>query len=171
MEKRRRKDLRLQAYDYRQNGAYYVTICTQNRRCLFDIVSGYGVGAAPRGRPDTPAGFAEAWLWTLEEKYPDITLDAYAIMPNHIHVLLLRYGDKGDHMGSPLPKMIGWFKSMTTNAYIRGVRAGQFAPFDGRLWQRGYYEHVVRCEEDLLDIRRYIEENPLKWREDPEYAE
>ena len=173
MEKRRRKDLRLQAYDYSQCGAYFVTICTQNRRRLFDIVSGYGVGAAPCGRPRInllPLGrIAEAALSRVTAIY-DVTVDSYVIMPNHIHfVLVLPEARATARVAPTVGRIVGAYKSIVANEWRkRWEREGKQA---GAVWQRGYYEHVIRCEEDLLDIRRYIEDNPLKWREDPEHAE
>ena len=64
--------------------------------------------------------------------------------------------------------MIAWFKSMTTNDYIRGVKTGGWRPFEHRLWQRTYYEHIVRGESDLESVRNYIMANPDKWPSDPE---
>lgn len=115
-------------------------------------------------------------------------------MPNHIRGIVLiedsfgldgighivEKGDhmavKGDHMGSPLPDggrpalgdVVGWFKTMTTNAYIRGVKESGWEPFPGRLWQRNYYEHIIRNERGLERIRAYIDGNPARWTEDEE---
>ena len=69
----------------------------------------------------------------------------------------------GDRIESPLPQVIGWFKTMTTGAYIRGVKAGIYLPFEKHLWQRSYYDHIIRNEEDLYEIRRYIHENLERW--------
>ena len=68
-----------------------------------------------------------------------------------------------------LPDIVQWFKTMTTNAYIRGVKELSWPPFPGRLWQRNYYEHVVRNEDDLNRLRLYIQDNPRKWLEDENY--
>ena len=72
----------------------------------------------------------------------------------------------GDHAGSPLRDIVGWFKTMTTNEYIRGVKNGLFPPFDKQIWQRSYYEHVIRDEQDYRRIWQHIDENPAKWAED-----
>ncbi len=69
----------------------------------------------------------------------------------------------GEHIGSPLRDIIRWFKTMTTNHYIRGVKQYDWMPFDGKLWQRNYYEHIIRNEREYLNIMNYIENNPLKW--------
>lgn len=159
MELPKRKDVRLKNYDYSANGAYYVTVCTHNRAKLFGTI----VGATLRGRPNRPDKMIEKWVLELENKFDNLKIDKYIIMPDHIH-LLISVSDNltGDHTGSPLPFVIDWFKTMTTNEYIRGVKNGIYPPFDKHIWQRNYFEHVVRCEQDYEEIWRYIEENPLK---------
>jgi len=77
----------------------------------------------------------------------------------------------GEHRGSPLPKVVQWFKTMTTNDYIRGVKHKNWPSFKGKLWQRNYYEHIIRNDYDLNLIREYIANNPLLWHEDNYYAE
>ncbi|QIV95760.1 REP element-mobilizing transposase RayT [Allofrancisella inopinata] len=71
--------------------------------------------------------------------------------------------EKGEHAGTPLHKIIQWFKTMTTNAYINGVKTKNWQSFNKRLWQRNYYEHIIRNEEVYLKICQYIRNNPLKW--------
>jgi hypothetical protein len=78
--------------------------------------------------------------------------------------------EPGARTGAPLPEIVQWFKTMTTNEYIRGIKQSHWTPFCGRLWQRNYYEHIIRDEVSLDRIRRYIAENPLCWyldRENP----
>ena len=77
-------------------------------------------------------------------------------MHNHIHFILILDGSN-----EPLSKIIQWFKSMTTNAYIKGVKSGEFLPFNKKLWQRNYYEHIIRDEKSLYEIRRYIQNNSI----------
>lgn len=108
------------------------------------------------------------WLFKLEERFEGYSIDYYVVMPNHVHFVIFH---SGDHAGSPLPRVIDWFKTMTTNEYIKGVKQGLYPPFEKHIWQRNYYEHVIRNEQDLYEVRRYIEENPLKWREDELYSE
>ena len=74
-------------------------------------------------------------------------------------------------MGPPLQEMLDWYKTMTTNAYIRAVKSGILPPFARRIWQRGYYEHIIRNERDYLEIWQYIDQNPARWGEDEYYAE
>ena len=73
---------------------------------------------------------------------------------------------EGEHIGSPLPQIMQWFKTMTTNEYIRGVKQHGWPSFPGKFWQRNYFERVIRDEDELNRIREYIINNPLKWEED-----
>lgn len=149
-----RKGTRLAAFDYSQPYAYYVTICVQNR---LPILS--SVGADPCVRPTAVTKMVEGWLLKLEDKYSGAKIISYIVMPDHIHAVLV----PPEKSITSLPKMLQWFKTQTTNAYMKGVRAGLYSPFPGKLWQRGYYEHVVRNEHDLQEICTYIQKNPLRW--------
>ena len=165
-----RKSIRLKNYDYSSNGYYFVTICTQNREKLFGEI----VGATLCGRPNNPDKLIVKWLLEMEKKFKGVKIDEYIVMPNHIHFIIKRTGDHtgstGDHTGSPLLRdIIGWFKTMTTNEYIAGVKDGRFMPFKGRLWQRNYYEHIIRNYDNYINIADYIQNNPLKWEEDKLY--
>ena len=146
------------------------------------------VGATLCGRPPQTSIMIENWLHEIGTKFSGILLDSYAIMPDHIHAIFIVCRDlyiAGDHAGSPLQKQIkcdekldnntqmnrlgdvvGWFKTMTTNEYIKGVRQGIYPRFDTKLWQRNYYEHIVRNEADLSQVRRYVYENPIRWEID-----
>ena len=74
----------------------------------------------------------------------------------------------GAHAGAPLPEIVQWFKTMTTNEYIRGVKTLGWTPFPGKLWQRNYYEHIIRNNASLNRIRQYIIDNPARWDDDDE---
>ena len=75
-------------------------------------------------------------------------------------------GSKGEHMGSPLHRVVQWFKTMTTNEYIRNVKSFHWQPFHNRLWQRNYYEHIIRNDEEYQGIAEYIKNNPMNWKND-----
>mgnify|MGYP005772726711 FL=1 len=109
----------------------------------------------------------------IPEKFPQVSLCHYVIMPNHVHILLVIDAGEGTggHMGPPLQAILDWYKTMTTNAYIRNVREGTLPPFQKRIWQRGYYEHIVRNESDYLNIWTYIDQNPARWTQDEYYQE
>jgi putative transposase len=185
-----RRSIRLKRYDYSQAGAYFVTMCAQHRELLFVT--------------DDVLDMIQRWWDKLPEKFPGVETDAFVIMPNHAHGIIVV---TGEHVGSPqqsgsppppgnvgvnprvdpiprddlgqsrgiapttgiaptLGEMIQWFKTMTTNEYIRGVKALNWAPFPGKVWQRNYYEHIIRSETELNAIRQYIINNPLKWEQD-----
>jgi len=157
-----RRIIRLQGYDYTQQGLYFITICTHKRKMMFSNT----VGAALRGRPEYASEMIVKWLMELENKFPGVQIDKYIVMPNHIHFIL---NIKGGHTGPPLQGIINWFKTMTTNEYIKGVKYGMYKPFNKRIWQRSYYDHIIRNEQDYIHIAEYIQNNPAKWQEDRFY--
>ncbi len=262
-----RRSIRLKGYDYSQAGLYFITMCLQNRECLFgEIVDssvwanvGAGVGAGLRARPvSTPKGdhveiskgdhagspqrrqmilndagkMIEKWYAELENKYPNIRCHEMVVMPNHFHCIIEITGMdsvsgvitemdsiQGAHVGAPLRgrpddptkcdpddptkcdpddptkcdpddptknipigqikygpdnkkydpvigDIVGWLKTMTTNEYIHGVKKLGWQRFDGKLWQRDYWEHIIRDEDEYIRISNYIINNPEKWNED-----
>jgi len=173
-EKHHRHSMRLRGYDYAQAGAYFVTVVTKDRACLFgEVVNG-------EMRLNDGGRMIEQWWFELNRKFSTVETDEFVVMPNHFHGIVviagvtvgadLRVGpnSEGAHAGAPLPTIIQWFKTMTTNEYMRGVKTRSWTPFAGRLWQRNYYEHIVRCENELTRIREYIANNPLQWEMDRE---
>lgn len=173
-----RRSIRLKGYDYSRAGAYFVTVCTQNLVCLLgDVVDG-------KMMLNDAGRMVEQWYIELENKYPDIKCDKFVCMPNHTHFIVINVGadlrvrpdavehpSKGEHKSSPLRNVVQWFKTMTTNTYIRGVKQHGWPPFAGKLWQRNYYEHIVRNDDELNRIREYIINNPMQWgfdRENPD---
>ena len=152
MEFVQRKINRIPEFDYGTNGAYFVTICTQDRkRVLGDIVGdGFPV-------PKTIGLLAEEYIKQIPEKYPGVYVDKYVIMPDHIHMLLRI--DCGTGNPSPtLGNVIGWYKYQVTKEYNRCANAECT-----RLFQRSYYDHVIRNQRDYDEIWQYIENNPRKW--------
>ena len=112
--------------------------------------------------------------------YPGVETDTFVVMPNHIHGIIFLVGagpracpnDAGQPQGvaptMPVPDIIHRFKTLTTKRYTDGVKQDGWTPFTGRLWQRNYYEHIIRNEESLIRIRDYIATNPARWSIDPE---
>ena len=182
----RRRSLRLTGYDYGQAGAYFVTLVVHQGRCLFGEI----VGTEMRLNA---AGTMAASTWeTLPCQFPVVELDAIVVMPNHIHGILMlnpleEASPKDDRRvagpdapsratttvaptadGSTLGNVIGAYKSVTTVEYGRGVKGCGWPPFSGRLWQRNYYEHVIRNDASLQRIREYLHNNPARWSFDRE---
>src|SRR5262249_46052988 len=112
----------------------------------------------------SPAGkMVDAWWMKLPQKFPRVTLDAHVPMPDHVHGILLldvTAADGAAHPKVAVSRVVQWFKTMSTNEYIRRVNTNGWRRFDRRLWQRGFYDHVIRDEQSLLKIREYIEHNP-----------
>ena len=196
LEEHHRRSIRLKGYDYSHTGAYFVTICTQNREYLFGDVLDGKMALNDAGQ------MIEKWWNKLSQKYGDVWIDTYVVMPNHFHGIITittntvganpcirpdetnpcirpNTGDHvtrgenitGENTVSPLQglgKYISWFKRMSTNEYIRGVKQRGWPPFPGKLWQRNYYDHIIRNESELERIREYIVNNPLKWESDRE---
>ena len=109
------------------------------------------------------------WWVRIPEKFTNITTDIYQIMPNHLHgIIVIQPLNNGRTHGSAptLGNIVQWFKTMTTNEYIRAVKNHQWQPFDDRLWQRNYYEHIIKDYEEWEKIREYIVKNPEKWEDD-----
>lgn len=155
-----RRSLRLRSFDYSSAGAYFVTICTQAREPLFGTVE------EDRVR-HTPVGDMVAAAWReIPARHPAVAVDQFVVMPDHLHgILILTLEDRATSAreSSSLSSIIGAFKSITTHRYAVAVRAQGWRPFPGRLWQRGFYEHVIRNEDSLSEIREYIAKNPVRW--------
>ena len=143
------------------SGAFFVTINAQKREKIFgNIEYDDYVGATLCGRPHNPHIMVIKWLLELEDKYPGLMVDYFVIMPDHIHFIVFL---PSGHIGPPLSRVVGWFKSMTTNEYIRNVKKGLYPPYDKSVWQRGYFAEKIDSEQMLYSARKYIEENPIEW--------
>ena len=163
MEYPKRKSPRLKDYDYSQAGAYFVTICTKNRQKLFWESVGASI-ARPQDAPLTAWGkIVDEAISNISLIYPQVSVDCYVIMPNHIHLIVI-VAER--HIGRSLPQIIRWFKSMTTNNYINYVKKGILKPFNEKLWQKSYHDHIIRDEKDYMRIWKYIDTNAIKWEQD-----
>jgi len=163
----KRKHPRLENYDYSSNGAYFVTICTHNRRCILSRVVGRGLAPAETGEIQyTLFGeIAKRQLLFLEERYLFLSVDHYVIMPNHIHAILTLKGETAG--ASPRPTIMDIvcvYKSLTTRECKKNGLLG-------KLFQTSFYEHIIRCQDDYDEIRKYIHENPMRWNYDELYTE
>ncbi len=158
-----RRSIRWKKYDYSQEGFYFVTICVTAKDCLFGKIVDHKVFLNPSGE------MIENQFFKLETKYSNIRCDEFVCMPNHIHFILNfkphLEPDPSVQLHS-LGELIQWFKTMTTNEYIRQVKENSWKPFQGRLWQRNYWERVIRSEQELYFVREYIKNNPEKWESD-----
>lgn len=142
-----RKLLRIPGFDYSQSGAYFITICARDRRCLFADIAHGRVKLNHRGDK------AAACWDDIPNHFAAVVLDAFVIMPNHVHGILLFTETVP---GRTLQTVVGSFKSAVSRQIGEGV------------WQRNYWERVIRNEDELNRIRAYIDKNPLCWANDPE---
>ena len=174
MERPERKPNRLPGYDYASHGAYFVTICTAKKEPLFwegahpgdnNDRGGNHVGAAI-SRPQatlqlSPAGrLVEQAIQAIPAHYPAVSVDKYVIMPNHVHAIIRieTSGDGGRMVSAPtLSTVVGQMKRWVSKQIGRPI------------WQKSFYDHVIRNEKEYLDDWSYIDQNPAKWEEDALY--
>ena len=174
-EPHKRRSLRLRAYDYAQVGAYFVTVCAYDRRCLFgDVVDG-------AMRLNDVGRVVETCWEAIPDHFPHAGLDAYVVMPNHIHgvIVIVRpnvevpptvgatHASPLHHRSGPPKHSIGAVVGAYKSAVSKRINAARGTP-GARVWQRNYYDHVIRNEADLHRIRQYIVDNPARWAEDRE---
>ncbi len=155
-----RRSIRLPGYDYSQQGVYFITVCAERKTCLFGhIYAGQMIC--------NEAGIMLHTQWqSLPERFPGLRLDECIVMPNHFHAILV-LDASAQSVG--VGQIVGAWKSLTTNGYIDGVRTAGWPTFPRRLWQRNYWEHIVRSDEALVNIREYITSNPADWENDVEH--
>ena len=145
----KRKSPRLQGYDYSENGYYFVTICTHEKKCIF-------------GKPND---LNELGIIVLQgilkipEHYPQVAIDKFVVMPNHVHLLI--YLESGN---ADLKTVIGSWKAHITRE-IRKIEP------DMIVWQKSFHDHIIRNEKSYQNIWLYIENNPINWEKDCFYAE
>jgi putative transposase len=150
-----RKALRLRFLDYSTAGVYFVTVCSYRRRRVFGQISDASVILSDAGR------IVERQIAELPGRLSGVSVDTFVVMPNHVHTLVQL--DERARQASPLRAVVGGFKSGSARE-INVLRRTPGEP----AWQRGYYDHVIRDEEDLERARRYIEQNPVCWALDPD---
>jgi len=175
-----RQSIRLRGYDYTNAGMYFITLCVQERLFLFGNIINYQMQLNSAGQM-----LLRTWEG-IGETYPGVATDRFVIMPNHMHgIIVLLAGQLGPGPvpseqrckvlaadppveQTPLYDVIKRFKTYTATLYREGVRGEGWQPYAGKLWQRGYYEHIIRDAKSLGEIRYYIINNPRRWQFDRE---
>ena len=157
-----RKQIRLKDYGYSQPGYYFITICAKDKQSIFGDITEVNDLIQPFQMQSSKIGEIVCKCWNkINELYEGIKTDSFCLMPNHIHGIIVIYRTGGQGR-PPLPRIIQGFKSVTTRMCLK---------FDYQaVWQRGYYEHIIRNEEELYKIREYIKNNILKWKDDKYYV-
>ncbi len=171
-----RKRLRLEQYDYSSPGAYFVTFCTHEKRCFLSEITVGAIHESPAVRLTEAGRCVQHLIEELPTCYPDLLVDHYAIMPNHVHLLLqirasrairessLQPDPKAADKRALLGKVIGYLK-MSSSRQIHAMYPNI------TVWQRAYHDHVIRNEKDYREIWSYIDTNPARWRDDCLYWE
>jgi REP element-mobilizing transposase RayT len=173
LEQGARRSIRLAEYDYSRDGAYFVTVCAHGRECLFGSIADYAMALNALGQIA-----ASEWLRTHALR-PNVLLDEFVVMPNHFHGIIVITSSVGSlspkqdlrpdaHARGPLRS-----PSQTVGAIVRGWKGAvtkQINDLRGTssspVWQRNFYEHVIRNEQDMQAIREYIVSNPTRWDDD-----
>lgn len=167
-----RRSVRLPDYDYSQEGAYFVTICTYQRKCLLGEIENGEMHLNAFGKI-----IQEEWLCSTEIR-KEIQLDEFVVMPNHLHGIVVITGDEGAHSVAPLvgahgrvplqarlfrpPRSLGAFVAGFKSAAAKRINQIRRMP-GAPIWQRSFYEHVIRNLKSLYRIRQYTTENPHNW--------
>ena len=189
-KKHHRRSIRLKGYDYSQSGFYFITICVQNREHLFGHIENGKMVLNDAGRM-----VENEWL-NIPQRFKNVVLHEYIVMPNHFHCIVEMVETKpvgatlvvdpnknghpqgdaptgsapqGDAPTENIPTVgdiVGAFKSITTVNYISSVKDNDWKPFHNKLWQRNYYEHIIRNEQAYQNISQYIIFNPKNWDND-----
>lgn len=162
-----RKNNRLEFYDYSQNGAYFITICTRGKQKIFwiDDKSQNSVGAdiiRPHDKLNDLGLIVECAIEQITEYYPNTMIDKYVIMPNHVHILMRIENDE--------------FNGRIISAPTISIIIGQMKRWVSKqigypIWQKSFHDHVIRNEADYQRIWQYIDTNPIKWELDCYYTE
>ncbi|HUW31763.1 MAG TPA: transposase [Planctomycetota bacterium] len=177
-----RRSIRLRGYDYSHAGMYFVTFVTGKRKYLFGRTAGSALELNAAG-----SMVSDAWI-SVSSRFHGVIIDCFVIMPNHAHgVIVLTRGPVGFAMApvgyndadndgeegkrTALGDVVYHLKSFTIDRYREGVKDLQWERYAGRVWQKNYYERIIRDSEELVRIRNYVKQNPENWildRENPE---
>jgi REP element-mobilizing transposase RayT len=144
----------------------------QPQEMVTPIQNGQPQGVAPTGMILNDAGRMIDDIWhQIPNYYPGNDVDEFVVMPNHIHgIIIVGAGLPENGTGLSLPDIVHRFKTMTTKKYTDGVNQSGWRPYDQKLWQRNYYEHIIRDDDEMNRVREYIWNNPLNWVRDDEYS-
>ena len=160
----KRKQIRLKDYDYSQNGFYFITICTYKKKKIFGIINNEKTILNDIGR-------IVEHTWKDLENHNNIKIHEYVIMPEHIHGIIqinknrlyLPKDSIPEKNNNSIPEIIRQFKSFSSRRINQFLNNNDFKSFSsGELWQKSYYEHIIRDEMDYIEKAEYIMNNPIK---------
>ena len=152
MENNFRKVIRLKDYDYSQRGAYFITICTKDKKSILSQIKfdTYKIELTSIGI------VVENSIKNISKKYPNAFIDSYVIMPNYVHLIIF---------------VVNGYDNISVSTIIQQFKGYTSKQVQNSIWQKSFYDHIIRNERDLFTKRKYIEENPLKWKSDGLYRE
>jgi len=157
----RRKPNRLLEFNYSNSGVYFVTICTKGRKEFLSKIK-TGIGTEPRIELSRIGYEIEHTINNINQNYQGIEIESYVIMPNHVHLLVVI---ESEETKLSLSDVVGRLKSFTTRRFNQIYRSKNHV-----LWQRSFYDHIVRDDDDYANVRNYIDLNPWKWKDDDYYS-
>jgi REP-associated tyrosine transposase len=163
-KKFRRRSIRLPEYDYSQNGSYFITLCSFNKKIIFSKITNSKIILSAVGK------IAKDYLEEIPNHFDDVFIEEYIIMPNHIHLIINIVGVQNfeplrNEYQKIIPKSIGSIIRAYKTTVTIWCRKNGYSNFR---WQRNFFEHIIRNEEDHFRIREYIQNNPLQWELDEE---
>ena len=185
MERQTRKQIRLSEYDYSSNGYYFVTICSKDRKNLFcridqnidnpvpqgHLLRSVVTGLAPVKNENSniklsiPGKIINDQWHKIPKQFENVGIDAFVIMPNHVHGIIVVNKKSGASPDTTIPGIVGSFKSKSSIEYLKYIKQNNLK-LSGKIWQRSFYDHIIRNEESLKSIREYIRYNPSTWDKD-----
>ena len=164
-----RKNIRLENYDYSDGGGYFITVCAKDRKCLFGNVNKNCVKINCDEKDmillSDVGQIVENAICHIEESYNHLVeLDKHIVMPNHIHLILFLSGRKSDEGGRPMT-------APTVSQIVNQLKGAVTKAVGCSVWQKSFYDHIIRNKDDYVKIWNYIDNNPQKWTMDKYYCE
>jgi REP element-mobilizing transposase RayT len=150
-----RRSVRLKGWDYSADGTYFITVCTHDRTHLFGEIVDGKMRRSPAGEL-----VAATWQW-LSTQYSYVRLDEWCVMPNHLHGILILAGGEQSTRRKTVGRLIGAFKTVST----KQINESRDTP-GAVVWQRNFWERIVREYPELEGVREYIRNNPANWPTD-----
>ena len=173
-EFKNRKTPRHQGFNYNSVGVYFVTICTQNRRCMLSHIVGTGVPDCPQVELTKCGEIAEKYIKQLNEFYNYLSVEQYVIMPNHIHLLIwVKKNEKMTDNGqsrTPVPTNVDRANNVCSQ-FVSTFKRFCNKEYGENIWQARFYDHIIRNRQDYEEHVKYIYENPIRWYYDELYSE
>ena len=173
-ELKKRKTPRHQGFDYNSVGVYFITICTQNRRCILSHIVGTGVLDCPKSELTVYGEIADKYINQLNEFYHNLSVENYVIMPNHIHLLLWVKEPKTDtengQSRTPVPTNVERANNVCSQ-FVSTLKRFCNKEYGENIWQARFNDHIIRSHDDYEEHLRYIYENPTHWYYDELYVD